>query len=146
MNAKNTHQIMRIATHLLEMTATFQSAYGKGYRVGPGDAKDTWALYYDICKAQTAIARLLDPQVLEEPHSLYGAWWEKSDVPALHLTHALVGQAGHLIAACAYADAQSPATGKHPHALLATQRVIAGMLQPAALLLAQDGLVEQNAS
>jgi len=145
MNAKNTHQIMKIATHLLEMTAMFQSAYGKGYRVGAGDSKDIWALYDDICAAQTAIARLLDPQVLEEPQSLYGAWWEKADVPALNLAHALVGQAGHLIAACAYADVQrSPV--KQPHALLATQRVIAGMLQPASLLLAQDGLVEQNAS
>ena len=139
------HELLQHAGHLAELTTTFQASYGKGYRINAGSDRDTWVLYRNIQDAQQAIARLLSEDALEHPHALSGQWWDRYDVPDASISQALVGQAGHLIAACAYCEANK-ATDDCYRSVDATQRAIAGMLHPSILLLASDETVRVTAS
>jgi len=145
MTLQSAHELLHYAGHLAELTSTFQAAYGRHYRVNAGSDQDTWALYRNINDAQQAIARLLTDEALEHPHALSGKWWDRYDVPDTSVSQAILSQAGHLIAACAYCEAKN-VTDDCYRSIDATQRAIAGMLHPSILLLASDEKIRVNAS
>ena len=102
MKVETARKLICEAAHLVELTSTFQAAYGKNQRIHAGSPRDIWSLYHDICDVQHKIAALLDDEALHTPVSTYGEWWKRQDVPDLGTAHALITQASQLIAACAH--------------------------------------------
>jgi hypothetical protein len=121
---------------LVGLSAEFQARYGQHYILRPGSERAAWELFNAITALQTAIAGRLDLEALDKPHMTIGRWWERFDVPDFAVTKHLMDTVTQLISACAY-DASS-ADGGQSHNAACAQRVIAGLLHPSAVQLAQD--------
>jgi hypothetical protein len=124
---------------LIEMVSIFQCRYGKDYRIKPGSPADAWELYQSILDHQVQLARLLDVNALENPIFRLHTWWKFQDVMDVGVVFSIGSEINHLIACCACSDAD-PALEPSP-VIQTSQRTIAGMLHPSAILMAQDSLM-----
>ena len=140
-NIEKARELLCCAGEFVELVSRFQACYGPGYRVTLGSDPAAWELFEAINTVQLRLALLLDGDVLEQAHPISGKWWSKQDVPDVSTVQSLVGQAGYLITACAYAEQTQSET-----AIVATQRVIAGALHPSICMIAQDQQEVQIAS
>lgn len=120
---------------LVGLSAEFQARFGQHYALRPGSDRAAWDLFNAITAQQTVIAGRLDQDALERPHLTIGKWWERFDVPDFAVTKHLMDTVTQLISACAY-DASSD--GAQSHNTVCSQRVIAGLLHPSAVQIAQD--------
>lgn len=143
MNTQNAQKLLTTAARLVELTATFKAQYGQDYGAGMPD--EAWKLYQAILHHQAQIARMLDAHVhrIEALHHPHGEWWKRRDVMNTATAQAVVEQASHLIACCARISVRQAEDDKidWSYAIHATQVVIAGMLHPASLQLAQDDTI-----
>lgn len=136
MNTANARTILAETARLVEMTAIFQARYGKNYRISALSPKDAWTLHNTILDTQHIIAHLLDPNIIENPHSRYGKWWERHDVMEASMAQQLITEVAHLIAAVAHYEAnEQDGKATWSHALTTTQCAIAGMLHPQAFVI-----------
>jgi hypothetical protein len=120
---------------LVGLSAEFQARFGQHYTLRPGSDRAAWDLFNAITAQQTVIAGRLDQDALDRPHLTIGKWWERFDVPDFAVTKHLMDTVTQLISACAY-DAISD--GVQSHNTVCSQRVIAGLLHPSAVQIAQD--------
>jgi hypothetical protein len=138
MDTSTARQITDKAAELIELTSAFQSRYGKHYRMKPGTPDDIWQFERMIFNQQSALARLLDPDALRNPLHRFPNWWKLHDVLDDGMATQIALEALHLIACCASYAANAP--DKPSPAILCSQRVIAGLLHPSCLLIAQSDL------
>lgn len=131
MNTIKARQIAAEAAALTELTAKFQSRYGRGYRLAANSPMDARELYHQIVEKQAAIARLLDNEAQANPLERWGNWWEKQDAMSIALAAELAQEVNRLISGTAYSTAD-PVEDDHSHNVVYTQRAIAGMLHPLA--------------
>lgn len=144
MDIKKAHEVVSLAAHLVELTATFQTRFGRDYSLKPGSSSEAWTLYENVAYTQAEIARLLDAEATDSPHHRYGEWWLRRDVMDLGLTQQLLAEAGHLLACCATHDAnQQPAD--FSYGVISSQMAIAGMLHPSSIQIGLDASVKLNA-
>jgi hypothetical protein len=121
---------------LVQLTATFQAKYGRHYRLKPGSTPEAWALYTAIFNEQINVARCLSLKSLEMPNDSYDKWWEREDTMDLSVAKTLMQHSAHLIATVSYFEAETQETD-WSYAVFCAESTIAGMLQPAALQVAQ---------
>ncbi|MBC8171567.1 MAG: hypothetical protein H7X77_07830 [Anaerolineae bacterium] len=129
---------LEIAAHtarLVQLCATFQAQYGRHYTLKPGSSAEVWSLYNQIHNQQIAIAQLLSQKAVETPHDGGHRWWEHEDMIDLSNAKALMQQVTHLIATCAYFEAETHETD-WSYAIYCAESTIAGLLHPAALQVA----------
>src|SRR5690349_5297771 len=105
MNTSTARLIAATAGDLIVLTSTFDSRYGKNYRMKPGSPDDAWQLQQAIFDQQTTLARLLDPLALENPLQRMTPWWKFQDVMDTSMATQIAAEAFHLIACCASAEA-----------------------------------------
>jgi hypothetical protein len=142
MNTTQAHQLMVKIGQLIEFSSIFQARYGKQYRVKPGSPAEAWNLHQAIFDQQVAIAHLLDTAALEAPMSRSTPWWKWQDEIDTGVVCMIASEASHLIACCASFEAE-PRAAFSP-AINASQAVIAGMLHPSALMVAQSAQGEPD--
>lgn len=135
MNTAKAHQLTVKTAELIEFASIFQARYGKQYRMKPGSPAEAWDLHQSIFDQQIAIAHLLDMAALEAPMRRSTPWWKWQDAIDTSVVCMIASEASHLIACCASFEAQ-PRAASSP-AVNASQAVIAGMLHPSALMVAQ---------
>ena len=135
MNTANARQIAAKIAELIEFASIFQARYGKQYRMKPGSPAEAWDLHQAMFDQQVAIAHLLDAAALEAPMRRSTPWWKFQDEIDTGVVCMVASEAGHLIACCASFEAE-PRAASSP-AVNASQAVIAGMLHPSALMVAQ---------
>jgi hypothetical protein len=129
-------QIALAIADLMQPVSIFQSCFGKDYRLKPGSPTQVWELHQAIKEQQVLIASLLDASALESPIQRLPQWWKYQEMPDVGTVTAMMQEACHLIAACSCHEA-NPQTAQSP-VLATAQRVLAGMLHPATLMMAQD--------
>jgi hypothetical protein len=122
-------------SELVQQCASFQAKYGRYYTLKPGSPTEAWALYHDILGKQVEIAAMLDGNTLELQQSTLDQWWKRHDVIDLSIAKTLMQQVSHLIATCAYHDAETEPTD-YSYAVFSAQASIANMLHPSARMLA----------
>jgi hypothetical protein len=120
---------------LIEMVSQFQFQYGRDYRLKPGSPTLAWSLYQEILNQQVAIARLLDAPARENPVFHVQRWWKFQDVMDIGIAFCLGAEINHLLASCACRLA-APEQELSP-VIATSQAIIAGMLHPSVLLMAQ---------
>ncbi len=135
MDTTTARLIAATAGDLIVLTSTFDSRYGKNYRMKPGSPEDAWQLQQAIFDQQAALGRLLDPFALENPLQRVTAWWKFQDVMDTSIATQVAAEAFHLIACCASAEATAR-TEPSP-VIICSQRTIAGFLHPSTLMIAQ---------
>jgi len=127
------------AAQLMELASTYQVRYGRQTRLKPGSSDDAWTLYQAALDSQCEIARLIDPAVLEAPNRRRMSWWERQDVVDTGVVREIIDDIGHLIACCAYAQAEAEnGHTEWSYAVESAQSVIAGLLHPTSLQVALD--------
>ena len=129
--------IARETVELIGMCATFQAEHGRHYVLKPGSHNAVWEAYNQINAKQTSIAELLDDDAVEDAYPHPSAWWESQDIPDVSTGNQILDAASRLIACCAYCEASNEIPD-WSYSIFSTQSVIAGLLQPAALLVALD--------
>jgi hypothetical protein len=122
-------------SELVQQCASFQAKYGRYYTLKPGSPAEAWAMYHDILGKQVEIAVMLDANTLDMPHTTPDQWWKRHDVIDLTMAKTLMQQVSHLIATCAYHEADIDPTD-WSYAVYSAQASIAGMLHPSARMLA----------
>jgi hypothetical protein len=135
MNTATARHLAAKVAELIEYASIFQARYGKQYRMKPGSPAEAWDLYQMITDQQTEIGRLLDSAALESPVRRCTPWWNWQDIIDTGVVNLLAAEVSHLIACCASFEAE-PRSAESP-AVRASQSVIAGMLHPSALMVAQ---------
>jgi hypothetical protein len=136
----NTVAARTVAAHvaeLIEFASIFQARYGKQYRMKPGSPAEAWNIYNAILDKQVTIASLLDYPALENPLQRCPQWWKYQDCIDIGTASMMATEVSHLIAACAWFEAEP--IGEPSPVILSAQQVIAGMLQPNTIMLAQEG-------
>ncbi len=144
MNTVMARHIAAQIAELIELSSIFQTRYGKDYQMKPGSPAEAWELHQAIFNQQVAIARLLDTDALENPLQRVPPWWKWQETIDTGVVAQAAQEATHLIACCASFEAvpmavSSPVVG-------CSQRVIAGILHPSAVLVAQDEINQSKAS
>lgn len=142
MNTTQARTLLAEAAHLIELTATFQAAYGKDYHLKPGSPEDAWTLHDQIYELECRIASLLDEQALEHAYPPHGEWWERYDVMPTAIARELLASIGHLITCCARASTDN---AEWSYAMQTVQQRIAGMLRPASHQVALNNQLEATA-
>ena len=127
---------------LIEMASIFQSCYGKDYRMKPGSPTQAWDLYQTILNQQTAIARLLDIDALENPSQRLPQWWKWQETMDTGMVAQMAQEAYHLIACCASFEA-NPTANSSP-VIGCSQRVFAGMLHPSTCMVAMGEMAKAS--
>ena len=127
---------------LIEMASIFQSCYGKDYRMKPGSPTQAWDLYQAMLNQQTAIARLLDVDALEDPSQRLPQWWKWQEVIDTGIVAQMAQETYHLIACCASFEANP--TGSKSPVIGCSQRVIAGMLHPSTCMVAMGEMAKAS--
>jgi hypothetical protein len=122
-------------SELVQQCASFQAKFGRYYTLKPGSPAEAWAMYHDIIGKQVEIASLLDAKILDMPQTSPDQWWKRHDVIDLAMVKTLMQQVSHLIATCAYHEAELEPTD-WSYAVYSAQASIANMLHPSAKLLA----------
>jgi hypothetical protein len=135
MNTTTARHISAKIAELIEFASIFQSRYGKQYRLKPGSPAEAWDLHQAIIDQQADIARLLDSATLENPPRCSKPWWNWQETMDTGVVYQIAIESNHLIACCASFEA-APLADTSP-AIYASQRAIAGLLHPSALLVAQ---------
>lgn len=135
-NTSTARLVAAKAAELIELASIFQSSYGKNYRMKPGSPDIVWALHEAIFKAQVDLACLLDLEALENPARRLPPWWKWQESIDTGMATQIMTETCHLIACCASFEA-SPCGATSP-AIGCSQRVIAGMLHPSTLMMAQE--------
>ncbi|HEX2621829.1 MAG TPA: hypothetical protein VHL11_16845 [Phototrophicaceae bacterium] len=133
-----THTALEIAAHtaaLVQLCAAFQAQYGRYCTLKPGSSPEAWSLYNEITNRQIAIGQLLDEKAVETPNNSFARWWEHQDVMDLSNAKTLMQQVSHLIATCAYFEAETHETD-WSYAIYCAESTIAGLIHPAALQVA----------
>jgi hypothetical protein len=135
MNTATARQLAAKVAELIEFASIFQARYGKQYRMKPGSPAEAWDLYNTIFDQQVAIAQLMDAAALENPARRSTPWWKWQETIDTGVVAMIAAEVSHLIACCACFEAEpraesSPAVGT-------SQSVIAGMLHPSTVLVAQ---------
>lgn len=138
MNITTAHTLLAAVTRLVEIAAIYQSCYGDSPRLKPGSPAQAWQLYQESLDTQCAIARLLEIAPREQPNrGKYGAWWLRRDVIDSGSAHALLEEAGHLLASTVYAQASARGADQG-YAVYGVQANMAALLLPASLQIAAD--------
>lgn len=135
MNTATARQIAARIAELIELASIFQARYGKQYRMKPGSPAEAWDLHQALFDQQVAIAHLLDPSTLETPLRRPAQWWKYQDEMDTGSACLMAAEASHLIASCACFEA-APRADSSP-VVSTSQAVIAGMLHPSTLMVAQ---------
>lgn len=135
MEATTALQLAQKISELVQQCASFQAKFGRYYTLKPGSPAEAWAMYHDILGKQVEIAAMLDQTTLDLPHTTPNQWWKRHDVIDLSIAKTLMQQVSHLIATCAYHEANIDLTD-WSYAVFAAQVSIAGMLHPTAKLVA----------
>ena len=135
MDTVTAREVMIKVSELIELSSIFQARYGRDYRLVPGSPDEAWELYQAISDQQTAIARLLDLTALENPIRRCAQWWKSQDVINSSVVSMMAQEAAHLIACCASFETQPRAVASP--VIDVSQSVIAGMLHPSCVLVAQ---------
>jgi hypothetical protein len=144
MNTQNARELAAKVAQLIEQASVFQALYGKGYRMKPGSPDEAWTLHNTIFNQQTDIARLLDDDALQNPTRRTHLWWKQQDTIDSGIATMIAQEVSQLIASCAYFEAKP--MGESSHMVRCAQTVIAGMLHPSTLLVAQSEREQQLAS
>jgi hypothetical protein len=144
MNTQTARELAAKVAQLIEQASIFQALYGKGYHMKPGSPEETWTLHNAIFNQQTDIARLLDDDALQNPSRRAHLWWKHQDAIDTGIATLIAQEVSQLIASCAYFEARP--MGESSHMVRCAQTVIAGMLHPSALLVAQSEREQQLAS
>ena len=134
MNTATARQLAAKIAELIELTSIFQARYGKQYCVKPGSPAEAWDLHQSIFDQQAAIARLIDPQALEQPLQRCTAWWRRQETPDTSIVSMLAQEVSHLIACCATFEAAP--RGESSPVIYTSQSTIAGMLHPSSVMVA----------
>ncbi len=134
MNTTTARSLASRIAELIEITSIFQARYGKQYRMKPGSPAAAWDMHQSIFDHQVAIARLLDETALLSPRQS-ATWWKWQETMDTAVASGVAQEISRLIAACACFEAE-PRAGESPM-VTASQRAIAGMLHPSALMVAQ---------
>lgn len=132
MNTATARKIIMETAELLALCSRFQALYGKDYRMKPGSPEDAWDLYQAIFDQQRMIAEMLDTDALERPLKRWGEWWNRQETIDIALVSELAKEASHLIACCAYNEADPQRYADNVGMVRTSQGVIAGLLHPAA--------------
>jgi hypothetical protein len=135
MNATTARQLAAKIAELIEFASIFQARYGKQYRLKPGSPAEAWDLHQAIIDQQADIARLLDPATLENPPRRGTPWWKWQETIDTGAVYQIALESNHLIACCASFEA-APLADSSP-VIASSQRAIAAMLHPSALMVAQ---------
>lgn len=122
-------------SELIQQCASFQARFGRYYMLKPGSPAESWAMYHEILGQQVQIAALLDVCSVESPQATLDQWWDRHDVIDLSVAKTMMQQVSHLIATCAYHEAEVEATD-WSYAVYCAQASIAGLLHPSARMLA----------
>ncbi|GAB4512676.1 MAG: hypothetical protein OHK0046_12580 [Anaerolineae bacterium] len=144
MNMNNARAMLNHAAQLIELSATFQTRYGRDYAMKPGSPADAWELYDAIFTLECQIGRLLDANALENLHHRHGEWWKRQDVMDTATAREILEVTGHLIACCARVSANQT-DAEWSYAIKTLQQSIAGMLPPASLQVAMDESIQLDA-
>lgn len=134
MNTSTARSMAAEIAQLIELASIFQARYGKQYRMKPGSPAAAWDLQQSIFDCQVAIARLLDAQAVESPRQ-DSTWWKWQETIDTAVASSIAQEISHLIASCACFEVE-PRSAESPM-VAASQRAIAGMLHPSALMIAQ---------
>ncbi len=137
MNSLHAIRIANEVTQLISLSAAFQAAYGRQYRLKPGSSTAAWSLYDAAQQQQVRIATMLDSEALNAPHLSLNKWWDRQDVIDLPTVYSLMDEVTHLIACCAYFEIDA-GEKERSYTAFVIQCVIAGMLHPAAIQVALD--------
>lgn len=134
MNTALARHLAAKVAELIETASIFQSYYGKDYHMKPGSPAEAWELYQRMINQQTAIARLLDVDALEDAAQRIPQWWKWQENIDTGMVAQMAQEAYHLIACCASFEA-NPTVNSSP-VIGCSQRVIAGMLHPSTRMVA----------
>ncbi|MFW5749057.1 MAG: hypothetical protein ACOCYT_05535 [Chloroflexota bacterium] len=139
MNTSVARTILNEAARLVELTATFQAYYGRGFKMSRNNPQPVWDQYNAIMDTQSIIANLLDPDALKEAHHRFGRWWERQDVMDAAMAQQLINEVSRLIASTAHVESHQ-ATDEDAlcWGIKSTQRAIAGMLHPESYRVVSD--------
>lgn len=128
----NTQTALKVAAKIAELTqlcTVFQARYGRRYAFTPDSPPEAQALHDAIGQKQQEIAALLDAEALQKPFRKPSEWWKWSQTMDTATAGELAQEANHLIACCAYFEADSRGMDSS-YAVQASQAAIAGMLRP----------------
>ena len=142
MNTALSRLLAAKVAELIEMASIFQSCYGKDYRMKPGSPQQAWDLYQAMLNQQTAIARLLDVDALEDPAQRLPQWWKWQETMDTGMVAQMAQETYHLIACCASFEA-NPTASTSP-VISCSQRVIAGMLHPSTRMAAMGEMAKAS--
>ena len=142
MNTALARHLAAKVAELIEISSIFQSCYGKDYQMKPGSPEQAWDLYNAMMNQQTAIARLLDIDALEEPAQRLPQWWKWQEMMDTGMVAQMAQEAYHLIACCASYEAKP--CGSHSPVISSSQRVIAGMLHPSTRMVAMGEMARAS--
>lgn len=142
MNTALARHLAAKVAELIELASIFQSCYGKNYQMKPGSPERAWELYNMMNAQQTAIARLLDTDALEDPAQRLPQWWKWQEMMDTGMVAQMAQEAYHLIACCASFEAH-PNADRSP-VISTSQRVIAGMLHPSSRMVAMGEMARAS--
>ena len=142
MKTANARLVATKVAELIEMASIFQSCYGKDYRMKPGSPTQAWDLYQAMLNQQTAIARLLDLDALEDAAQRLPQWWKWQESIDTGMVAQMAQETYHLIACCASFEA-NPTASTSP-VISSSQRVIAGMLHPTTRMVAMGEMAKAS--
>ena len=142
MNTALARHLAAKVAELIEIASIFQSCFGKDYRMKPGSPTQAWDLYQAMLNQQTAIARLLDLDALEDAAQRLPQWWKWQESIDTGMVAQMAQEAFHLIACCASFEA-NPSASNSP-VIGCSQRVIAGMLHPTARMVAMGEMAKAS--
>lgn len=122
-------------SELIQLCASFQAKYGRYYSQDKGNNAEACELCDEILTRQIEIAALLDVSTLEAQQAAGDEWWKRHDVIDLSIAKTMMQQVSHLIASCAYQEAET-GTSERSHAVRSAQASIASLLHPSARMMA----------
>ncbi len=129
-------------SELIQLCASFQAKYGRYYTQDNSNNEDACILCEQILVCQIEIAALLDLSTLEAQKTGGDEWWKRHDVIDLSVAKTMMQQVSHLIASCAYQEAE--AGGTVSHAVRSAQASIAALLHPSARMMALTTTVKSE--
>jgi hypothetical protein len=142
MNTARARLLAGKVAELIETASIFQSCYGKDYRMKPGSPTQAWDLYQAMLNQQTAIAQLLDIDVLENSAQRLPQWWKWQESIDTGIVAQMAQEVYHLIACCA--SFESNPTANTSPVIACSQRVIAGLLHPSTRMVAMGEMAKAS--
>ncbi|MBL8118981.1 MAG: hypothetical protein J0L63_00325 [Anaerolineae bacterium] len=128
MDTQTAITISHRVSELTQLVTGYQAQYGRYYKISADTPLTAVALQQAIFNKQVEVAELLDSDVRTKPGKRWLEWWRWQETLDIATCSELARESNHLIACCAYHDAQPE--GQSSFAIHASQVTIAGMLHP----------------